>query len=386
MRHVYKFLLVLTVIFAFFMAAVAAVVGTHIIGCGGLSDDSSSTTTLIIDSADVPLSSGQTVEDPTSLTITFESSRDPDIVTAAGSVTLTCGGLNATITVALAPDDADDGVIGNKYTVTVSEPYKYQKMECTLTVGSIATGSSPYTLRFNTSCAVSDDFNSDSSTCWEVYDTSTDFAIGWSGWSGILDSGILSFNTAGSTLDYDATVAGGAESYAIFHKRVTVTEPAEIAFKVNTISGVDDLSEGGSPDMVAVFLSENPGFGPSMGRVIILSVRQGVWDGEYATVGSSWYFDGQANTGISLGVFDVESDFYVRLIIDDSAYTPQFSNAGETYQDMTLLEGAFSTGIDFSIFNYMSLVFIDHSEDNQASVDSVVVSNITSEGQYCLSF
>ena len=187
-------------------------------GCGGGGGGSSAdlpssiipTVTAFTDSNGTALDGAKAV-DFSALNLKFAQAVDISLLSQPGVVTITCDGLPSSVAqpsleIRAADNDADDGITGNEFTAYPTDPYKYQMLDCTLSVASNvpskATDSSGTTPKFTNKCARSSDFNAgDKETpCWQL----DAFALGdsgastWNTWGGA--SGAL-----GNVVEFDVT-------------------------------------------------------------------------------------------------------------------------------------------------------------------------------------
>lgn len=144
----------------------------------------------------------------TKLYLTFDSAIDPVTLTKASDLKLNCGGMKAAIS-AKAKDGTD-----KVFSLTVKDAYKYQLMQCNLTLpsglkdisGNPLINVPSYT--FSNACAISDTFNVDSSMCWDVSQGIQGASKTYQTWDEIYDNYILLFNPNNHTLDYESNTSG----------------------------------------------------------------------------------------------------------------------------------------------------------------------------------
>lgn len=332
---------------------------------------------------------GSTGVDPAVFTLTFSEAMDSVTVTTAGNITLACGSLTPSIAVAESSS--------TEYTVTVTDAYKYQLLDCTLSIttnvlsasgAAIAQGTA-YT--FTNTCAVSDDFNADSSGCWSVYNTVgliPGFA-GFSSWTDLLNtvSGALTFNASGSSLDYDSSNQSALNVVTVY-KDVTVGSSGfEIIVHLSSLSGFSTDSDqllisvvnNAAPVGVTTGISgRNIRLGiQHLASVVACTVMYDADDGGYP------------EAAVKADCSSL-SEVWLKLGTDGATTTAQYSATGESgdYQNMTGSVGSIST--NFSVFDFAGVQHIvvqaadlDANGLDHASIESIdVVRGITGADQY----
>lgn len=347
---------------------------TTVAGSGG---EAPTVTSVTDANGEVIAASGTAGVFPTSFDIAFSTAMDDTSVTTAGNVSMSCVyGENdvLTPTVAVAASESAE----NTYTVTVAEAYKYALMTCTLTVSTNVKNSGGTALasaaayEFTNACAVGDDFNADSQTCWPtVYDQSD-----WTTWETLL-ANALTFNTTNSTLD----VSNAAANY-------TIGVYKEAAVDSSGFEIVTHFAEGtvlGANDYVYAQLNDTTD-----------------QSGEYLTVGL--YNDGTDTNCLIMydngsGQGDIRathkcSSFatpYIKVAVDTEKWTMQHSEDGVTWTDYTEEETGqanpyawptSSTSFLSSFGTPYLWVYVIGGSDTAAKLDSVAVSGITVSGQY----
>lgn len=377
--------------------AVASIMGvallgrSGILGCGGggaTSSSSTETVTATLKDADGTAlqATGTTTTDPTALIITFQPAADQASVTTAGNIALACGDRSPSIEVALSPDDAADGVAGNEYRASVADAYAVQLRDCTLTITTnvkSASGSplaAPIAFTFTNPCAVSDGFDADSNSCWQVAGPP---ASTWDTWSD-LKANILSFDTSADKLVYDTTALGAGPAdgtVAVVYKTVSVAAAGfEIVLNVSA-SGIDDNLPDGSPDTVSIALCQNPGVGPAAAKCYALGFISA--GGGLTNCGLVYTADGATVTAMSTSLCNGDVPLYFRMRGENGTVRAQSSTDGVTYGDFANVAGSFPTSEDFSALRAMNLKLFERGPfDNRAWIDSIVVSGITADGQY----
>lgn len=346
-------------------------------GCGGGSSGAGSN-----ENEGATLPAAESFDDGTMI-LKFNMAMDQSSVTEPGNINLACGELSPTIAVALAPNDSATDPEGDEYKITISDSYKYQLLTCTLaatTNVASADGTHPAeekTYSFTPPCELSDDFNSDTRSCWSVYDVNQDISAvtGWASWEALLDE-ILAFDTSNSALDYNAVGLSSISGAAIY-KDVTVNPSGfEIVLHIKSSSGIDDGVN--VSDIVVAQLSEVPTVGSNTGKVIYVGL--GSLNGTTICV-AIYSSTGQASEAASLAPCNSGGEYYIRLAVEGSVISTQYSTDGVNYTDMTIYDqiGAFPSDEDFSDTHKLSLILLDVAAtgDNAATIDSIVTSGIT---------
>ena len=365
--------------------------------CGGSGGSGSSAPTVssVKDGNAVAVETTATTDvNPTTLDITFSKEMDDTSVTTADNVTLTCtlpegsGVSQPTIVVAASTTTA------NTYTVTVTDAWKYALLSCVLTVttnvtdagGTALAAAATYT--FTNSCAVGDDFNADSQSCWTALDTSgSEPAVtGWANWDSLLNTatGILDFDTTSSALNYNATAITGT-SYGLIYKEVTVDPSGfQMIIYIPSFSGM--LNDAGAifDDELNIELSAN--ISPEApGKYIKLAL---VPTGTSTQCTAVYIDDGELPpTAVATAACPSGSAYYMKLLVEDSTITVQYKTDDTTYEDLTVALGAFPTDQDFTDTSYLKIAFQDGAntgvaDDNVAEIGWISISGITVTDQY----
>ncbi|MBT3181575.1 MAG: hypothetical protein HN337_03585 [Deltaproteobacteria bacterium] len=330
----------------------------------------------VLDGAGVPIQlTGSTGVFPDELTINFtdelaEASDDTEVW--GGKIGISCdvpGGSS------LSSDPAYSGVglSSSSILITVEETYRYQLMDCALSIASTLASVSGETLgsdieyQFTTGCALNDDFNSDTQSCWEP-----DFNysnLSWTTWPDIL-SNALTFDSEDSSVNY---------SLAELNK--------QFGFKKSVNVGNGDYSITVRLENVANFTSSTGTYGPD-------SLLFGIVDNDVAT-GYEIGFEGDganralrtarfSNGAIDEGVLAFcppGTDYYFRLSNTNSTISAEYSLDNETWTE-------FSAGV----MEYMDmigekdlLIFYragSNVETDTANIDYIRVEGMTSDYQY----
>lgn len=377
MKNIVRISSVLLAVVFLGAACLFAALGGGVVGCGDGISTYTTTSVVLRDATDGEVeSSGTVVNDPSSLTIIFEEAMDPDAATAEGNIALTCGGLSAAIAVSLAADDADNGITGDKYTIAVADAYKYQLMECTLYVSSALVGGDGLTYTFATPCAVSDDFNADSQSCWTPEGGGFDDISTWNAWPDILANS-LAFDTDDSILDYDDLRNElAADRTFLFTKDVTVSEDGFVmTMHFKSVSGIT-----GNNDWVRAFVGM-PALISSVFDLYFIGVDASPVTGQGCSVIST---AGHTITGQSWSSC-TGGEAYVRLTYAADSVSAETSSDGTNWRDMGTALGPGVQAIEnFSGGAVFGLTFAarNGTHDNAATIDSITVSGMTADGQY----
>ena len=380
-------------------------------GCGeGSGSSSTPRVSSVTDANGTALSTSETTTgiDPSSLTITFTTPMsDSAIVTSStnvsnkaagdtGNITLTCD--NET----LIPDITIQGAGGDRdtYILTVTDSWRYALTTCTLTFTTRVVNfigialKSDVAFTFTNGCAVSDDFNADSSSCWTVVDYSGDPGFdSFADWAALLDetSGILDFNTSNSTLDY-STAARAKASATSFYKQVTIdAASADIVIHFDSASGfTDNLGSLTTSDLGMVVLSDNEVI-PAATKTI--SFGMGILPPLGATQACSVLYTTNPGGGSTVqagaaAACPSGSEYSVRLTITNNVLGAEYAVDGGSFSTLPLVDVgggapvAFPTNIDFTDMNYMSIFLFDAATNNEAAIDYVDAEGVSSSTQY----
>jgi hypothetical protein len=306
---------------------------------------------------------------PTSFVVTFDTAMD-DATLIADNITLTCGDL-AAATLAFAIDTANTIL-----TITPATNTLYQQLACTLAFSNSVTNADGTALAaveyaFTNACALDDDYSNPTATqaCWSVADDGP-----FTTWDALLaDSGILSF----SSLDFDGTnlteggmiaksITASATSFILnIHISSVVTPPAEDA------------------DFVGIGLAtNNKAVLPDMGKFITIGMGS---QGNDPTCMVLYSPDGEfANVAI-LYADCTGSEYYLRLTVEGSTITPEYSADGVTYGTMTTAGGPGVWPVDFSAtdLDYLTHQFVPTGTTaSTAKIQATTTSGLTSTTMY----
>ena len=309
---------------------------------------------LLEDPAGVALlTSGTEGVDPTSLRIAF---REP-VDMCEGCIALTCDDLpygvaQPTITVEQTDEE------GKEYTITTADAYKYQLKVCTLTISEEVLGSSTssnaaasaakaailredVSFTFKCGCAVNDDFNADSHSCYTV-DTQEQmgysFDTTWWNWEWILDEEVIAFNKDAGVMIYDDTLYEDNVYYDVannyrklaFGKTVEISEEGfDITIHFRSASGFSGTED--AADYAAVSIYGTPAY---------LSYGIGatnVDDMQYCT---AMWFDLSVPEHPAIYAEGTEcgsGEHYIRLIYTGDSVTAEHSADGESWSTLEQL-------------------------------------------------
>jgi hypothetical protein len=379
--------------FSAFILFGITIILVFISGCGESSSTAGSgvSITSAVDADENDLSTTTEGINPTSFDITFSEAMNEASLTTDGGITFTCelpdGSSIAQPTVAIAVSEADD----NTYMVTITDvdgntPYRYQLLNCTLTVTTNVTTAEGTALSeaveysFSNGCAVAEDFNADSQSCWTDVASWDAEAAAWPTWDALLNTstGLLSFETASSTLLF-STEGRLADDGAVIYKEATANEEG---FSV-TVKYVDLLNHGSAVEtdnLIVGLIQEDPSTMEDPGK-------DGTWvgamlieDGGSLTCGIM--FQGGGSRAMAFQECGGDDTFYVRMRFAGSVFHAEYSTDGSAFSTMNdMTEGTFPS--DFSGYNYMLLI-METSDDPDTifNVDFIVVEGISSTSQY----
>jgi hypothetical protein len=356
MKHIRSF------IFIILMGLIAFVQA-----CGGNSAGSSlPQIDSIIDGWNVAIETdGQIGINPSTFTITFDEAVDESLFTIE-NVTLTCGDL-AAASLSFSLDETQKIL-----TVTVANAYKYQLLECALTIDETIAVVDNHT--FTNAAAVSDDFNIDSSAHWTLI-ADEDF---YTSWSEMISDGFATFDTANSSLDI--SFEDQSDKEVIIYKEVTVTSDHSIELYIPSMA---DLVDEDSHLLVSLtdtldakeaskgyYLSVN---GENLGG--------GIGTCFFRAVTTSPSFSAGYNAACLIS----SGGFYVRFIKSGDDFSIQYKADGESnYSDMTHTEGSEMSDIGIEGSYYLDLSFqsSEYGGDEQISLGYISVNGITVDGMY----
>lgn len=202
---------------------------------------------------------------PTAFVASFDHEMSLTSAQVAGAITLTCGTLpTAGLSVA-------QGGSNNDLVITITDPWKYALMNCTLTFTTAITslGGQPMAANasyvFTNACAVSDDFNAqtvqDGGGCWNVYANSPFETVLWSSLAAWLN-----IDTSTSSLNANFT---GADTQVSLQKVAGTGSGAfEIEIKIENPSGITH-SPAGWPSVFAAILGDNATLRSIVNEIVI---------------------------------------------------------------------------------------------------------------------
>lgn len=312
--------------------------------------------------------SGTTGVFPTQFTVTFDQAMDDASVTTAGNITAVCGGLTANLTVTA-------GGTAGVYLVVPENAWKAALLECTVTfspniksVGGTPLASAA-TYTFTNACAVSDDFNAQSisdeaGSCWTISPDST-----YTTW--VAMSGILSFDTAESTLD--AVFLDDPNNVIMLTKAATLD--SEFTAEIN-ITSFQNMTDG---DMALIAFGD--GVGPGFNNIIL-----GKQNDNGSTRCIAMVFSGGESGGY---IADCAEDigYVIRFTVSGSTLNiPEYRKESETdFTPMTLWGTipAINFGTDPVTLWLVLFTGDDVGGGNLlVSIDSIYIDGATVTGQY----
>ncbi|MBT3182108.1 MAG: hypothetical protein HN337_06350 [Deltaproteobacteria bacterium] len=333
----------------------------------------------VLDGRGVPISTSSTTGvDFNSITIMFTEVPSGD----ADSTDLRC-------------DEAGSGEIaydaeisGSRFILTATDAYRYQLMNCTLTIASGVTnpdgdslaGDAAYS--FTNGCAVNDDFNVDSQSCWYVA-PDTDNSP-WATWDELL-ANVLTFDTSSGAISFsDASTSSDLD--IVLEKTVNVDSTGfSLELFINNATGVDDASISNADD----------GAGLSMGSYEdgsdgYLEVYLDYDSGELRRECQIQYEN--ENTGLESEYTlpcPEGSEYYLLFSVGASGVLAQSSTDGVNYTDLQLTSGSnpfpdYQEIIDsFGDSSFVGFGFDSaNGGDMRVSIGSIVTTGMTSDDQY----
>lgn len=357
------------------------------------------------------LNSGTEGVDPTSLNIAF---REP-VDICEGCLALTCDELpygvdQPTITVEQTDEE------GKEYTITTADAYKYQLKVCTLTISEEVLGASTssnaalpaskaailreeVSFTFRCGCAVNEDFNADSHSCYTVqsqqlmgYHNETT----WWSWEWILDEEVITFNKDAGVMIYDDTLYEDNAYYDVtnndrslaFGKTVEISEEGfDVTIHFRSASGFSALDDAQDFAMVGIYGS------PLYLSYIVgtMSINQK----QYCV--ASWYnlIDPEDPAIYAAGIECGTGEHYIRLTYTGDSVTPEYSADGESWStleqvfpdpavtpmDMPIIENL--SGIGRLQFNFGAPEVQDPVVDprnNRAIIESLIATGLSGTG------
>jgi hypothetical protein len=308
---------------------------------------------------------------PNTFDVTFPVAMDDTSVTTAENITMSCSDdfdspiftLNPTISVATS-ESAE-----RTYTITVTDGWRYALMKCTVTFTTNITDSNANALpdaqayKFTNACAVNDDFNAntisdDSSSCWQI-STGGIYAT----WASM--NGVLTLNTANSTLDADFTGLGNKN--ITFYKELTLEEDFEIVIKFKSASGI-----------IGNF------------RLIVTGVGDTLaFDNNRYLVGMVGYTDEQHCTILGAGddprlmstECNTDQIYYVKFARSGGEYTSQYKLENGAYEDLPLFGDDNAWPTISAGTAYLAIIY-SSTGDDKANIDYITIDGATVTGQY----
>lgn len=334
---------------------------------------------LVTDEAGKPLlQSGSTGAFPSSYTIFF---------------TDTPGDTNDLINIAcdlpsgstLAQPTHDTTLNNSSITLSIEDAYKYQLLDCTLMLdaslpsGSGATLGSDVAYSFTNACAVSDDFNAESTACWEVMTGGAPVENPtWSTWPDLL-ANALTFDTANSTLKYSN---GTNSDFAIYKTAHFSPSGFSLTLNVTPVATPERASD-------------------------LLVVSAGTFDTEFVTFTIGMIhetgqlkcrveyirnFGGVAENANYATPCPLGEELYsIQLDVSSASALAQYSSDGVTYAALPASEGTLPSGQDLlDVIEYFTnhdgmIIYLSGNDGVAASTFdnlSFLFNRVRVEGQY----
>jgi len=329
--------------------------------------EGSSNAVVLSDADGHDLSSTTTGINPSILTVTFGRTIS-DTDAAADAISMSCGDMSPTLDVSCADTTCS---------VSVEDAWRYAMMDCTLTVGTEAGLSEAASYTFTNKCALSDDFNADTHTCWGASTLAGDEE--WTTWDELLN--VFTFDSSNSTLNFD--VSGGAtDSEGGFMKSISIAPDVSelgIIVHIASVSGMDTEGVDKPGDGVAAIIFDS-GFSTSL---IVGMFAQGS-----GRVCSIIMGDGSGSSTLTADC-SASGEYYVKFYISsDGTEEFQYSTDGINYSNLSLNDGdsAISPASEIlaeaNIFTYGMLYGFTADGDVGADIDSVQFTGISGANDF----
>jgi len=299
------------------------------------------------------------------LILVFSEAMSDAAVTTAGNISLACGQLTPVISITPVVSTAE-------YMISVDEAWRYALLECTLTIPAATGLPSDATYTFTNSCAVNDDFNADSQSCWEV---NTIANTTWTTWD-VLLNGILEFDPANSTLDFTGPGSGAG---AIYKVATVDSEGFEIIIHLKQFQNF--LNN----DAINMGLVGNNPADPAFSFLIV-----GVLVDEVCYV---QFYDSVTSNAVADTACSTFSEMYVKVVADTDSFSSFFSSDGSQWIDFTTsptvtIIGTMPSSATEVLDNMPGTRYLWMRFDNSgggnisAEVDSVETSGVSVDNQY----
>lgn len=347
-------------------------------GGGGSSDLS---LIIITDGSSTEVTNNSTGVNPTFFNLIFSADVN-ETICSANDVKVSCVyGENP----ALTPEFTVAVSEGNSKAclVTLTDAWRYALMTCTMTYNSVAnTAISPKSVinesvSFTNGCALNDDYNADSKSCYEIGAGASFNGVPLNSWNDILGNNILAFDPANSTLNY--SISAGWLILSIAKAVTSIDADFELMIHIKDALGFgSNLAEG-----VRFGLSGTNNFNAPY---IVVGVGQSGADEISCFVG---YDGGGGFKSTSVDCSAQKNDLYVRLIATSASLSFQYWN-GSAFVEFPAGAGLPSTGAELlSALGYPgSTVYIGPSfleagdAASSAKIDSIEAVGITVSNQY----
>ena len=234
-------------------------------GSSGTTDSTSAPTITSLTDANSQTieSTGSTGIWPSSFTATFSDTIDATSFTT-DNITMTCDLPDGSTVDQPTILIGEDTCVMEACTFSIEDAWKYALLDCTLTFTtgistSVSRGKSTAfeeneIFTFTNACAVNDDFNADSESCWPTIYIPSDTGLVETDWATLNAIGYFTFNTTGSSFDF---APSGAAMAGISKEVVTGTDGFSATIHLKNPSGFTTDS-GSAPEQISVQLADNP--------------------------------------------------------------------------------------------------------------------------------
>jgi len=240
-----------------------------------------------------------------------------------------------------------------------------------MTIGTASGLTADRNITFTNACAVGDDFNIDSQSCWTVDDMnylSESVDNVWSTWSGM--ENVLTFDAVNGKLLFESTGITGSSISQIYKPVALSSQGFEIVLREACTEGFDGQSNIIVDEMILAMTRELHGEGVFMG-LLGLEGKRGIAVVYAQGVGQEI----QASDTVD----DISCNQEINVMIrwNGSSLSMQY-DLGSGYQDFNIT--GFPT--DISDYGYMGILFLNEDNDDKGYVQSIETTGVTSDGQY----
>lgn len=314
-----------------FLCATVLLIFTFLVlyGCGSGTEGGTPEFRLesITDASGNSVTDDATGINPRSFTLLFSQDIDSTIC-SADDVTASCrygenDPLTPSFSVAVSESNSKACI------VTVDEPWKYALMTCTVTYSSeVSSNISPKatiseSLRFTNGCAINDDFNADSRSCWDVAANSTpsdDIDI-------LITDGIVEIDTANSDLILSSNPGAKEDLEAYGLEKAVSNVPSEIEILINI--NVGESSTFNDEEGCGLIFSNSIDAGDTTQTVFLVGMSR---LGEITKACSIAFIDSGAFSAVAEDCSSYD-EVYVKLTADSDSLTAEWSSDGVNYNE-----------------------------------------------------